>query len=103
MTVELVIHARRRRIGQALRDHIQEKLEKVERLDPRAVRVDVEITHQEDARKECERVELTLQSSGRTLRAEAQARDAWHATDLAWQRLEARLRKAADRRHDHFR
>jgi hypothetical protein len=49
----------------------------------------------------CDRVELTCISPGPVIRAEAAAHEMLEAFDLAWAKLESRLRKAADRRHVH--
>ena len=49
------------------------------------------------------RVELTIRSRGPVVRAEAASDDKYSALDTACDRLEARLRKAADRRNDHRR
>jgi len=45
-----------------------------------------------------ERVELTIRSRGPAIRAEAAADDRYAALDLAFAKLESRLRRAADRR-----
>ncbi len=45
-----------------------------------------------------ERVELTIRSRGPVIRAEAAADDRYTALDLAFAKLEARLRRACDRR-----
>jgi hypothetical protein len=49
----------------------------------------------------CERVELTCRSRGPVIRAEAAADDPYAALDLAYAKLEERLRRAADRRRVH--
>ena len=45
-----------------------------------------------------ERVELTIRSRGPAIRAEAAADDRYTALDLAFAKLESRLRRACDRR-----
>ena len=45
-----------------------------------------------------ERVELTIRSRGPAIRAEAAADDRYTALDLAFAKLESRLRRASDRR-----
>src|SRR6266852_3181586 len=56
---------------------------------------EVRIQRQADHR---ERVELTIRSRGPAIRAEAAADDRYAALDLAFAKLESRLRRAADRR-----
>jgi len=86
-----------------LRTHAQDKLAKVAKLAPKAQRVDVEVSRERNPRMSeiCERVELTCVSPGPVIRAEASAHEMLEAFDLAWAKLESRLRKAADRRHVH--
>jgi hypothetical protein len=47
------------------------------------------------------RVELTMKSRGPVMRAEAAAEDKMAALDMALDRLQARMRKAADRKRIH--
>ena len=48
-------------------------------------------------------MELTCHGKGPVIRAEASAAEKYAALDLAFSRLEERLRRAADRRHNHHR
>lgn len=96
--VEVVFHSRRRRIGQLLQEHALEKLSKVERLDSTVRRVDVEVSHEQYARHENERVELTAQTPHGLLRAEGQSRDAWRALDQALRCLTEQVRRLSERR-----
>jgi ribosome-associated translation inhibitor RaiA len=59
------------------------------------VEVSKENSRQSDQR---ERVELTIRSRGPAIRAEAAADDRYTALDLAFAKLESRLRRASDRR-----
>ena len=90
-------------VPERFREQAAEKLAKVERLDHKVMRVDVEIWHETNPRlsQVRERVELTCRSKGPVIRAEAAAADMFAALDLAIDKLEARLRKAADRRRVH--
>ncbi|MCW2930907.1 MAG: ribosomal subunit interface protein [Actinomycetia bacterium] len=76
------------------------KLAKLEKLDARVVRVDVEVSQERNPRQadHSERVELTIRSRGPAIRAEAAADDRYAALDLAFAKLEGRLRRAAERR-----
>lgn len=101
--LDIVVTGRHVDVPARLRTHAQDKLAKVEKLCPKAIRVDVEISRERNPRMSeiCERVELTCISRGPTIRAEAAAHDLIAAFDLAWAKLESRLRKSADRRRVH--
>jgi ribosomal subunit interface protein len=101
--VDIVVKGRQVDLSERFRDHVTERLEKVERFDPKIQRVDVEVSKEHNPRlaDRALRVELTIRSRGPVVRAEAAADDKYAALDVACSRLEARLRKAADRRHDH--
>ncbi|MBB6472078.1 ribosomal subunit interface protein [Sphaerisporangium rubeum] len=79
------------------------KLARIERLDSKLIRVDVEVSKQANVRAqdERERVELTIHSKGPAIRAEASADDRFAALDIALGKLEGRLRRIADRRKVH--
>jgi ribosomal subunit interface protein len=72
-------------------------------LDPKLISVDVECSQERNPRlaDQRERIELTIRSRGPVVRAEASAQDCYAALDLAVSRLEARLRRAHDRRKVH--
>ena len=72
----------------------------IEKLDPKVISVDVECSQERNPRltDQRERIELTIRSRGPVVRAEASAQDCYAALDLAVSRLEARLRRAHDRR-----
>jgi ribosomal subunit interface protein len=101
--VDVVVKGRHTEVTDRFRRHVVEKLGKVERFNSRVIRVDVEVSEEHNPRLagECERVEITVVSKGPVVRAEACADDRAAALDLALSKLEARLRKAADRRRVH--
>jgi len=101
--LDIVVTGRHVEVPARLRAHAQEKLAKVEKLCPKAIRVDVEISRERNPRMSeiCDRVQLTCLSRGPAIRAEAAADGLIAAFDLAWAKLEARLRKSADRRRVH--
>ena len=103
--MDVVVKGRHLEVSQRFRDHVQDKLAKVERLDPKIQRVDVEVSKETNPRlaERAYRVELTCRSRGPVIRAEASADEKYAALDVAYARLEGRLRKAADRRSDHRR
>ena len=76
------------------------KLSRIERLDQRAMRIQVEVSTERNPRQSGrrERVELTIFSRGPAIRAEASAEDRYAALDMAFSKLESRLRRAGDRR-----
>src|ERR1700734_3618388 len=96
------INVRGHHIGvpERFRQHATAKLAKLAKLDSRAMRVDVEVSKETNARQSdrCERVELTILSRGPAIRAEAAADDRYTALDLALAKIESRLRRASDRR-----
>jgi len=101
--VDIVVKGRNREVPERFRSHVTEKLAKLERYEHRPLRVDVEVLQERNPRMadQCERVELTAHSRGPVIRAEASADDPYAALDLAYGKLEARLRKMADRRRVH--
>jgi ribosomal subunit interface protein len=102
-TVDIVVTGRHVDVPARVRDHVQEKLAKAQKLCPKAIRIDVEISRERNPRMAeiCDRVQLTCISRGPVIRAEARADTMVAAFDLAWAKLEARLRKSADRRRVH--
>ena len=100
---DVVISGRHVEVPAQLRAHIEDKLAKVAKLAPKAMRVDVQISRERNPRlaEICDRVELTCVSAGPVIRAEAAAPEMTEAFDLAWAKLESRLRRAADRKRVH--
>jgi ribosomal subunit interface protein len=103
--MDIIFRSRRTSIPERFREHAVGKLVKIEKLDPRATRIDVEVIKEPNPRQSGrrERVELTILSRGPVIRAEASADDRYTALDLAFAKLEARLRRACDRRKVHQR
>jgi ribosomal subunit interface protein len=100
--VDIIFKGRRTDVQDRFRRHASAKLGRIEKLDHRAIRVDVEVTAERNPRQSDrrERVELTIQSRGPVIRAEAAADDRYAAFDRALAKLEARLRRLGDRRKD---
>jgi ribosomal subunit interface protein len=101
--VDIVVKGRNVEVPDHFRAHVAEKLAPSERLDGRVIRIDVELAHERNPRQsaQCQRVEITCASKGPVIRAEACAADFYAALDAAVLKLEARLRKAHDRRRVH--
>jgi len=98
--VDIIFKGRHTDVLERFRRHATAKLSKIERLDSNAIRVDVEISTERNPRQSGrrERVELTIASRGPAIRAEAAAEDRFTALDMAFAKLESRLRRAGDRR-----
>jgi ribosomal subunit interface protein len=98
--MDILFKSRHTTVPERFRRHAAAKLAKLERLDSKAVRVDVEVSKERNPRQadHSERVELTIRSRGPAVRAEAAADDRYAALDLAFAKLEGQLRRAAERR-----
>ena len=98
--MEITFKGRHTSVPERFRRHATAKLAKLEKLDHNAIRIDVEVSTERNPRQadRSERVELTIRSRGPAIRAEAAADDRYAALDLAFAKLEGRLRKAAERR-----
>jgi len=98
--MEVIVRGRHITVPARFRQHAAAKLAKLEKLDQKALRIDVEVSEERNPRQSDrrERVELTIRSRGPAIRAEAAADDRYAALDLAFAKLESRLRRAADRR-----
>jgi len=98
--MEIIVRGRHITVAPRFRQHAAAKLARLEKLDQKAMRVDVEVSEERNPRQSDrrERVELTIRSRGPAIRAEAAADDRYTALDLALAKLEGRLRRASDRR-----
>jgi len=101
--VDIVVRGRNVEVPDHYRQHVGEKLTRVERYDDRIIRADVELLHEKNPRQSenCQRVEITCRVRGPVVRAEACAADFYKALDLAVERLERKFRQTADRRRIH--
>ena len=101
--MDIVVKGRHTEVTERFRTHVAEKLAKLEKLDPKVISIDVECSQERNPRlaDQRERIELTILSRGPVMRAEAAAQDCYAALDAAVTKLEARLRKAHDRRRVH--
>jgi ribosomal subunit interface protein len=98
--VDIIFNGRHTEVQERFRKHATAKLTKIEKLDQRAIRVDVQILCERNPRQagQKERVELTVSSRGPVIRAEAAAEDRFAALDMALAKLDTQLRRALDRR-----
>ncbi|AGL14687.1 ribosome hibernation-promoting factor, HPF/YfiA family [Actinoplanes sp. N902-109] len=101
--MDIVVKGRNVEVPDHYREHVADKLAKVERYDQKLIRVDVELFHERNPRQSdnCQRVEITVVTRGPVIRAEACAKDFYAALDCAINKLDGRLRRAADRRRVH--
>ncbi len=98
--MDIVFKGRRTGVPERFRQQASAKLAKIEKLDQKLIRIDVEVSQERNPRQSGrrERVELTITHRGPAVRAEAAADDRYAALDLAIAKLESRLRRANDRR-----
>ncbi|MGW0801750.1 ribosome hibernation-promoting factor, HPF/YfiA family [Nonomuraea sp. NPDC002799] len=101
--MDIIVKGRHTGVSERFRDHVTTKLARIERLDNKLIRVDVEVSKERNPRlaDQRERVELTIHSRGPAIRAEASADDRLVAFDMALDKLEGRLRRLSDRRKVH--
>jgi ribosomal subunit interface protein len=99
--VDIVVKGRKTEVPERFRKHVAEKLDKIQKLDGKVISLDVEVSKELNPRQaeRSDRVEITLNTRGPVVRAEAAAADPYAALDVAVTKLEARLRKAASKRH----
>lgn len=98
---QIVVRGRHTEVSERFRTHAASKLAGLRRWDHKLFRLDIEVTEEHNPRlaASCERIEITAYSRGPVVRAEAAATDAYAALDLAYAKLEERLRRSAERRH----
>ncbi len=101
--MDIVLNSRHCELTDRFREHVEEKLARLEKHDHRVIRVEVEVEKERNPRQSdrAVRVELTAFSKGPVIRAEAAAEDKLAALDLALDRMAAQMRRAADRRRVH--
>lgn len=101
--MDIVVKGRNVEVPDHYRQHVGDKLNRLERYDHKLIRVDVELFHERNPRQKenCQRVEITCKSRGPVVRSEACAGDFYSALDTAITKLEGRLRRSADRRRVH--
>jgi len=101
--MDVVVSSRHCEVSERFREHVEDKLARLEKHDHRIIRVEVLLERERNARQPDRqvRVELTAKSKGPVLRAEAAAEDKMAALDLALDKMSAQMRRAADRRKVH--
>ena len=101
--MDVVVTSRNLEVSDRFRDHVQEKLSRLEKHDHRIIRVEVEVDKERNPRQQerAVHVELTAFSKGPVIRAEAAAEDKMAALDLAIDKMATQMRRAADRKRVH--
>ncbi len=101
--IEVVVRGRNVEVPEHFRQHVTEKIARIERYDNKIVRADVELQHEKNRRQKngCQHIEITCRTRGPIVRAEACAADFYQALELVMDKLERRLSHAADRRRVH--
>ncbi|MDH6142474.1 MULTISPECIES: ribosome hibernation-promoting factor, HPF/YfiA family [Kitasatospora] len=101
--MDIVVKGRKTEVPQRFREHVAEKLEKVQKFDGKVISLDVEVSKEHNPRQaeRSDRVEITVRTRGPVIRAEAAAGDPYAALDLASAKLDTQLRKLKDRRQVH--
>jgi ribosomal subunit interface protein len=101
--IEVVVRGRNVEVPDHFRQHVTDKLRRVERYDNKVIRADVELQHEKNRRQNarCQHIEITCRTRGPVVRAEACASDFYQALELVMDKLERRFRQAADRRRVH--
>jgi ribosomal subunit interface protein len=101
--MDVVVTGRHIELSERYREHVTDKLARLEKHDHRIIRVQVEVETERNPRQHdrAVRVELTAFSKGPVIRAEAAAEDKMGALDLAVDKMAAQMRRAADRRRVH--
>jgi len=101
--MDVVVKSRHCTVSDAFRSYVDEKITRLEKLNDRVIRVDVEVSEERNKRQhdQASRIEITVLSKGPVVRAEAAAEDKRAAFDLALDKLMAQLRKTADRKRVH--
>lgn len=102
--MDIVVCGRNVEVPDHYRRLVADKLGRIERYDHKLIRIYVELQHERNRRQAsaCQHVEITCKSRGPVVRAEACAADFYKALDAAVAKLQARLRRAADRRRVHY-
>jgi ribosomal subunit interface protein len=101
--MDVVVTSRNLEVSDRFRDHVEDKLSRLEKHDHRIIRLEVEVEKERNPRQQerAVRVELTAFSRGPVIRAEAAADDKMAALDMAMDKMAAQMRRASDRKRVH--
>jgi ribosomal subunit interface protein len=97
--MELVLTGRGTRVTERLRQVTEHKLTRLDRLEPRLTRLEVEVVHEKNPRQGgAHRVEAVATTPRKAYRAHADARDVESALDVVVERLERQIRDHHEKR-----
>ncbi len=101
--MDVIVTGRHCQITDDFKSRVVERMQGIERLKDRVIRVEVQVSAYSYKRQpeQSTQVEITLRSRGPVVRAEASADDKVVAFEHALDRLKSQLRRAADRRRVH--
>jgi ribosomal subunit interface protein len=101
--MDIVVNVRHGEVTERFREHVQDKLARLEKHDQKVIRIEVEVEKERNPRQHDRsvRVELTAFTKGPVVRAEAAADDKMAALDIALDKMSAQMRRAADRKRVH--
>ena len=101
--MDIVVNVRHGEVSERFRDHVEDKLSRLEKHDHKVIRIEVEVEKERNPRLQdrAMRVQLTAFTKGPIVRAEAAADDKMAALDMALDKMSAQMRKAADRKRVH--
>lgn len=101
--MDIVVNVRHGEVSERFRDHVQDKLSRLEKHDHKVIRIEVEVEKERNPRLQdrAMKVQLTAFTKGPIVRAEAAAEDKMAALDMALDKMSAQMRKAADRKRVH--
>jgi putative sigma-54 modulation protein len=99
--MQVTVKGKNTEVPDKLRALAERKLAKVQRFDDRILSMDVEFSEERNPRvADAHRVEVTLTTKHRLVRARASARDPAAAVDQVIDRLQRQVKKLKDRRVD---
>src|SRR3990170_7596251 len=97
--MELVLTGRGTRVNERLRQVTEHKLTRLDRLEPKLMRLEVEVVHEKNPRQGgAHRVEAVASAPRKVYRAHADARDVESALDVVVERLERQIRDHHEKR-----
>src|SRR3954453_1107084 len=101
--MDVVVRSRHCELTDQFREHVAEKLGRLEKHDHRVIRIEVEVDMERNPRlsDRAVHVQLTAFSKGPALRSEGAAEEKLAAFEIALDRMAAQMRRAADRRRVH--
>jgi putative sigma-54 modulation protein len=99
--MQVTVKGKNTEVPEKLRAHAQNKLAKVQRFDDRILAMDVEFSEERNPRvAEAHKVEVTVTTKSRLVRAQARAADPAAAVDQVIDRLKRQIKKLKGQRVD---